>query len=95
MNMAAKYVGDKQSNVSGFGTEDYGNYTVFDLGAHFYLDSQARNHRVNVRLENLFDEEYATRVGSSVLETSDSGERFRWSRLAPLRTLYVNYTYQF
>ena len=95
MNLAAKYVGDKQSNVTGFGVQDYGNYTVFDLGAHIFLDGQARNHRVNVRLENLLDEEYATRVGSSALETSDTGERFRWNRLAPPRTLYVNYTYQF
>lgn len=95
MNLAAKYVGDKTSNVNGFGRQDYGNYTVLDLGAYFYLDRLSRNHRVNLRLENLFDEVYATRVGSSVLETSDTSERFRWDRLAPPRTLYVNYTYQF
>ncbi|MEX2333126.1 MAG: TonB-dependent receptor, partial [Pseudohongiella sp.] len=62
-NLAVKYVGDKNSDVTGFGVQDYGDYYVLDAGVHAWLDD-AERHRVTLRLENLLDEEYATSIGS-------------------------------
>jgi vitamin B12 transporter len=36
---------------------NYGDYTVLDLSARYFLDD-AKHHRLGVRLENAFDEEY-------------------------------------
>jgi hypothetical protein len=47
-------VGDLFDNVSGFGSVPSGNYAVIDLSGRYFLDP-GRRHRLNVRLENLFD----------------------------------------
>ncbi|MDO8906917.1 MAG: TonB-dependent receptor plug domain-containing protein [Pseudohongiella sp.] len=93
-NLAVKYVGRKSSNVTGFGTQYYGDAYVVDAGAHAYLDA-AEKHRVTLRVENLLDETVATAVNSAVLVGSNPQERFLWQRLAVPRSLYVNYQYSF
>ncbi|MBU2098057.1 MAG: TonB-dependent receptor plug domain-containing protein [Gammaproteobacteria bacterium] len=93
-NLAVKYVGRKASDVTGFGTQTYGDAYVLDAGAHAWLD-QAGKHRVTLRIENLLNEDLATAVNSAVLAGPDRQERFLWQRMAPPRTLHLNYQYSF
>ncbi len=93
-NLAVKYVGDKSTDITGFGRQGYGDYYVLDAGAHLYLDANEQ-HRVTLRLENLLDEKYATSTNSAVLTGSDPQERFQWRRLGVPRTVHLNYSYSF
>lgn len=93
-NIGVKYIGEKTANVTGFGVQRYGDNTVVDAGVHAWLDA-AQKHRVTLRLENLFDEAYATAMNSAILTGSNPQERFLWQRLAPPRTVHLNYSYQF
>ena len=59
---SVNYVGDVFDTVGGgVGRVEHGNYAVVDLSAWAFIDADKR-HRIGLRLENLFDEEYATRV---------------------------------
>lgn len=59
---ALNYVGEVYDSVSGgIGRVEHGDYLVADLSGFYYLDSD-RRHRIGIRLENLFDTDYATRV---------------------------------
>jgi len=91
-SVSALWVGNVYQTVSGFGRVNYGDYVVVDLAAHVFLD-KARNHRVTARLENAFDEDYATRVNSAVIDLST--QRFFYRFLGPPRTLSVSYAYSF
>lgn len=93
-NLAVKYVGDKSTDVTGFGRQRYGDYYVLDAGAHLYLDANEQ-HRVTLRLENLLDEAYATSTSAAALTGSDPQERFQWRRLGVPRTVHLNYSYSF
>lgn len=93
-DLSAKYIGDTESNVSGFGVQSYGDYWVTNLGAHIFLDGD-RRLRLGARLENLFDEGYATSVSSAVRAGSPTQERFLFRRLGAPRALHVNLTYNF
>ena len=77
---SALWVGDVFSTVSGFGRVNSGDYVVVDLAAHVFID-KARKHRVTARLENAFDEDYATRVNSAVIDLST--RRFFYRFLGP------------
>ncbi len=92
-NVAVKFTGEKTANVTGFGLQAYADNYVVDAGVHVYLD-QDRAHRVTLRLENLLDETYATAVNSAVL-AGTANQRFLWQRLAPPRTVHLNYSYNF
>jgi len=94
-NAAFKYIGTKHSNVTGYSWQSYGDTYVFDAGAHVYLDPAAERHRLTLRVENLFDADHVTGVGSAVLAGSESQQRFLWERLAPPRSIHLNYTYNF
>jgi vitamin B12 transporter len=86
------WVGEVAQAVSGFGRRDYGNYAVVDLAAHAWLDGD-RRHRVTARLENAFDQAYAARVGSGLIDLSSQRFLFRF-RGAP-RTLHLAYGHAF
>lgn len=86
------WTGDVYQTVSGFGRVNYGDYVVVDLAAHVFID-KARRHRVTARLENAFDEDYATRVNSAVVDLST--QRFFYRFLGVPRTLHVSYAYNF
>jgi outer membrane cobalamin receptor len=86
------WVGDVHQTVSGFGRVNYGDYAVVDLAAYVFLDED-RKHRVTARLENTFDEDYATRVNSAVIDLST--QRFFYRFLGVPRTLHVSYAYNF
>jgi vitamin B12 transporter len=87
------WVGDVSSNVSGFGQVGYGDYTVVDLAAHAWLDGADRRHKLTARLENAFDEAYATRVNSAVPDVA--GPRFLYRFRGVPRTFHVSYAYSF
>lgn len=71
---------------------NYGDYAVVDLAGHYYLDADHRT-RVTLRVENLFDEEYTTRVGSAAL---DSGAgRFRSDTVGVPQTFHVTFSRTF
>lgn len=97
INAAFKYIGAKtvdMTNVN-LGIQEYGDAYLFELAGHVYLDGRDGQHRVTARLENAFDEKYATSMGNAIRTGSAPQERFVWNRLGPPRTFSVNYSYQF
>jgi outer membrane cobalamin receptor len=94
-DVAYKYIGEQSIAVTGFGTQQIGDYSAINMGAHVFLDPAARNHRVTLRVENALDEDYATTAGSAVLTGSVPATRFLWFRVAPPRMVQVNYSYDF
>lgn len=88
------WTGEVRSNASGFGRVNYGDYLVVDLAAHVYLDGVGGSRRLTARLENAFDEAYATRVASAVVD-GGAGERFLYRFRGAPRTLHVSYSHSF
>ena len=86
------WVGEIFDNASGFGRVPSGKYTVVDLGARYFLDPR-RQHRLNIRLENLFDERYATGHGRGF--TDVGAVQFLTSPLGPPRALQVSYSFSY
>ncbi|WP_265534763.1 TonB-dependent receptor plug domain-containing protein [Pseudomonas saponiphila] len=64
---------------------DYGHYSVVDADAYRYLDT-ARQHRLSLLLENLFDRDYSTSIASNNPRVDNLGRPF---------TTEVRYTYRF
>ena len=69
-----------------------GNYTVVDLAGRYFLDPR-RRHRINVRLENLFDEAYATGHGRAIPDAG--GATYLTNTLGVPRTFHVSYTFAY
>jgi len=84
------WVGEIFDNASGFGRVPSGKYTVVDLAGRYFLDPR-RRHRLNVRLENLFDETYATGHGRAFTDTGATP--YLTSTLGVPRTFHVSYTF--
>ncbi len=73
------------------GDVPYGDTTVVDFSARYYLDAD-RHHRIGVRLENAFDEEYG-RPGTG---RTDVGNRsYTIVNLGVPRTWHASYSYAF
>ncbi len=91
--LALNYVGDVYDRVSGgVGRVEHGNYAVLDFSGRVYLD-RSRRHVIRLRLENVFDNEYATQV-RRVRRDSD-GTSYGADALGTPRTLYGYYTFTF
>lgn len=86
------WTGDVYQTVAALGRVNYGDYVVLDLAGYVYLDA-GRRHRVTARLENVFDEDYATRVNSAAIDLST--QRFLFRFLGVPQTLNVSYAYSF
>jgi vitamin B12 transporter len=86
------WVGNVYQSVSSFGRQNYGNYFTLNLAARYFVDA-ARRHRIGVNLQNVFDEEYATRLSSAARD--DGSGSFIAERLGVPRTYGVSYTYEF
>lgn len=71
---------------------NYGDYYVVDLAAHLYFDEDLR-HRLDMRIQNLFDEDYASRVTTAL--PPGGGPRFESRYLGVPQTFHVRYTYRF
>jgi vitamin B12 transporter len=98
MDIAIKYAGAMRA-VFNYGgnplhSQSYGDFVVANLGAHWQPDA-AGHHRVGVRVENLFDTDYATRIRSAVLAGSSPAQRFIYRNLGAPRTGYLSYSYTF
>jgi vitamin B12 transporter len=68
-----------------------GNYTVADVTAYYNLGA-AEEHQLVLRIENLTDEVYASRVESGALDTGGS---FIYDNLGMSRTVHASYTRRF
>ncbi len=68
-----------------------GHYSVLDVAAWYRLGADGA-HQLSVRLENLTDETYATRVD---VATADTGGSYTYDNLGTPRTAHVFYTYRF
>ncbi|MFC0205716.1 TonB-dependent receptor plug domain-containing protein [Novosphingobium soli] len=92
-NVAVSWVGDTWRTVSGFGRRNYGDYVLVDAGFQIYPDGAARRHRFSVNLENIFDKDYATGLGSALRD--DGSGRFLYATRGVPRTLRVSYGVSF
>ena len=72
--------------------EKRGNYTVMDLSGHLELGN-GREHSLVLRVENLADKVYATRVDRGTRDTTGVG--YNYDNLGMERTLHASYTYRF
>jgi vitamin B12 transporter len=84
--LSVNYVGD----TVGRG-QSYGNYTVVDLNARWYLDRD-RKQKIGVRVENVTDEEYFTGIGRG---TRDTGGSYLYPNLGRNRSYSINYSVDF
>jgi len=87
------HVGDIYDSVSGgIGRVEHGNYTVLDIGGAWYV-GDARKHRLGLRLENAFDEEYGSSLGRAFRDAD--GSSYAHTNLGTPRTLHATYRYSF
>ncbi len=85
-------VGQLSDSVSGFGRVASGDYTVADISGRVFLDPK-RRHRVNLRVENVFDEVYATGHARGFLDNSTTP--FLVRNLGVPRTFHLTYAFGF
>ncbi|MBT3711047.1 MAG: hypothetical protein HOG19_16515, partial [Gammaproteobacteria bacterium] len=69
-----------------------GNYTGIDLSGYYHLGIDLQ-HQLTVRLENLTDKEYASRVDRGTLDAS--GTSYLFDNLGMSRTVHAGYSYRF
>lgn len=86
------WVGDVYQSVGAFGRRNFGNYTAVNLAGRIYLD-QARHHRLGASIQNVFDEEYATRLAQ--VQRDDGTGAMLVQRLGVPQTWTFNYSYDF
>jgi len=85
------YVGKVYQSVwDGF--ERYGNYLVVDLAGRVFLDA-ARHQTITAQLQNAFDKQYASSIGSAERDSDGSNYTY-WNLGVPL-TFELRYNYQF
>lgn len=85
-------VGEMFDTVPVFGSVPGGEYTVVDLSGRVFLDRQ-RRHRINLRLENLLDEEYTTRHARGFSDLSATP--FLVHNLGMPRTFHLSYSFSY
>jgi outer membrane cobalamin receptor len=83
---------DAEPFGAGNGRYGYGNYTVVDFGARFFLDS-GRHQRIDLHLNNAFDRTYWSALGHGVDDIT--GDSYVVHNLALPRTFGANYSYSF
>lgn len=93
VSVAANWTGDVYQTVPGFGRLNYGDSVVVDAAAYLYLDGAGRRHRIALRIENLFDEDYATRLNSAQID--GSAARFLYASRGAPRAAHLRYAYAF
>ena len=88
MSLSLNHVGDINARRG----EKRGNYTVMDLSGYYNLGSD-QEHQLILRIENLTDKEYASRVDRGTLDAS--GTSYLFDNLGMSRTLHAGYSYRF
>lgn len=79
-----------RSNLAN-GRENYGNDPVLDISGRVYLDPDRRT-TVTLRLQNVFDREYATGLGNAFRDAD--GSRYTYWNLGVPRTFSLRYAYR-
>ncbi len=94
-SIAISNVGDIFSDVGGFFATgehvEHGNYTVVNASGSYRFGEDDRI-TLGVRIENLFDDEYATRVSRA---TSDTGTVYLYDNLGVPLTGHISLRYDF
>lgn len=88
MSLSLNHVGDINARRG----EKRGNYTVMDLSGYYNLGSD-QEHQLTLRIENLTDKEYASRVDRGTLDAS--GTSYLFDNLGMSRTVHAGYSYRF
>ena len=86
------FVGKTLSSAPGFGAVSLDGYALVDLSGRYFLDS-SRRHRLNIRLENLFDKAYTTVPGRGF--TDDGSSAFLIHNLGTPRTFHMSYSFAY
>lgn len=86
LDITARHVGDMKD----YGTE-YGNYWLADA-AIFVKFGDKKQHMLNLRADNIFDEKYSSQLGKGAL---DSGDTLIYGYQGMPMTVMVGYTYYF
>jgi outer membrane cobalamin receptor len=92
LTASAEYVGRTFQSGLWDGREAYGSYPVVDFAGRVFLDPD-RHHTVYFRVENIFDRQYATSLGTA--ERDADGSNYTYGNLGVPRTLEMRYTYKF
>jgi vitamin B12 transporter len=91
--ISAIWVGELADQAqSGLGRVEHGDFAVFDLTGRWYLDPE-RKHKLSVRVENLFDEEYFSSIGRGFTDAADAP--YLTPNLGTPQTFHVAYTFDF
>lgn len=95
--LAVNYTGDIFTTVSGTRV-NYGKYTIVDISGRYFLDPDHK-HRLNLSLQNAFDEEFGRPqrgcrdvAGESAFDCSVP---YQYVNLGLTRTLRASYSYAF
>jgi vitamin B12 transporter len=92
LTLTVNHIGEVTNTVPFFGAVLGGDFTVVDLSGRYFLDKR-RRQRINIRLENLFDEVYTTRHARNFLDSSATP--FLVNNLGVPRTLHLTYSFGF
>lgn len=91
--VSALHVGRLVSTLGhDLGRQRYGDHEIVDLGAYWQPAADSR-HRFQLRVENLFDTEYANRVGSAFRDAD--GSPYRVDNLGLPRNIQLRYRFRF
>jgi outer membrane cobalamin receptor len=85
------YVGKVYQSVWD-GREQYGDYMFVDLAGRVFLDS-GKHHSITARLDNVFNKQYATSIGSAPRDSD--GSDYTYLNLGLTRTFQLRYNFQF
>jgi vitamin B12 transporter len=85
-------VGRMFFTVSGFGEVATSDYAVADVSGRVFLDRR-RRQRINLRLENMFDKAYVTRLARNFLDGASTP--FLSHGLGVPRTFHVSYSFSY
>ena len=92
VSFTVNHVGEMFDTVPVFGEVASGDYTVADLSGRVFLDRR-RRHRVSLRLENLFDQDYTVRHARGFRDAPATP--FLVHNLGTPRTFHVSYSFNY
>jgi vitamin B12 transporter len=91
-DLMTRYTGDiYERGLAPFADVEFGDYFVADASAFVRFGRELR-HKLTLRVENIFDEEYATQWNRT---TNPDGEYFSYSQNGMPRNFIVGYAYTF
>jgi outer membrane receptor protein involved in Fe transport len=83
---------DRVGDINARRGQRRGDYNVLDVAAFYNLGANEQ-HQLVLRIENLTDEEYASRVDIGTLDLT--GSSYIYDNLGMSRTLHASYTHRF